>query len=61
MLCVRVGAPRPFGFPYIVRWGDTLSAIGLRYGWSAAYLAQVNHLSNPNFIFAGQVLLIPYH
>ena len=60
-LCVKAGAPVPFGFLYTVKWGDTLSAIALRYRWSVAYLAQVNHLSNPNFIFAGQVLLIPYH
>ncbi|MCX6029521.1 MAG: LysM peptidoglycan-binding domain-containing protein [Chloroflexi bacterium] len=60
-LCVKAGAPIPFGFLYTVKWGDTLYSIGLRYGWSVAYLAQVNHLGNPNFIFAGQVLLIPYH
>ncbi len=60
-LCVRAGAPIPFGFLYVVRHGDTLFSIGVRYGWSVAYLASVNHLPNPNFIFVGQVLLIPYH
>jgi LysM repeat protein len=44
-----------------VKWGDTLSAIGVRFGWSWTYLAQVNHLSNPCFIWAGQKLLIPFH
>jgi LysM repeat protein len=60
-ICVRPAPPRPFGFLYTVRWGDTLSAIGRHYGWSVAYLAAVNHLSNPNLIYAGRLLLIPYH
>lgn len=60
-LCIRAGAPLPFGFLYSVRFGDTLSSIGWRYGWSIWYLASVNHLPNVNYIRAGQVLLIPYH
>jgi lysozyme len=69
VLCVRTVTPPPPppppppgpGWWYTVKWGDTLSSIGARYGWSWHYLAQVNHLSNPNFIWAGQKLLIPYH
>jgi LysM repeat protein len=64
-LCVRTSAPPPpkpcGGFWYTVRCGDTLANIGWRYGWSAAYLAQVNHLCNPNLIYAGQRLWIPGH
>jgi LysM repeat protein len=76
-LCVRKGAappppkpgphpgpgPKPCsdGFTYVVRHGETLSSIGWRYGWSAAYLAQVNHIWNPNVIYAGQRLWIPGH
>jgi LysM repeat protein len=60
-LCLRAGAPLPFGFLYSVRYGDTLYAIAHRYGWSIWYLASVNHLPNVNYIRAGQVLLIPYH
>jgi len=60
-LCIRGGGGVPFGFLYSVKWGDTLYSIGRRYGWSAAYLASVNRLPNPNYIAAGQVLLIPYH
>lgn len=60
-LCVRAGAPIPFGFLYVVQRGDTMFSIATRFGWSVWYLASVNHLPNPNFIFAGQVLLIPYH
>ncbi len=53
--------PPPPGWYYTVRWGDTLSTIARYNGWSTAYLAQVNHLANPNYIFAGQKLLIPNH
>lgn len=60
-LCVRAGAPIPFGFLYVVHRGDTMFSIASRFGWSVWYLASVNHLRNPNVLFAGQVLLIPYH
>jgi LysM repeat protein len=61
VLCVKAGAPIPFGFLYAVRHGDTLYSIAHRFGWSVPYLASVNHLRNPNIIFVGMVLLIPYH
>jgi LysM repeat protein len=61
VLCVKAGAPIPFGFLYAVKRGDTLYSIAVRFGWSVPYLAGVNHLRNPNFIFAGMMLLIPYH
>ncbi len=60
-LCVKAGAPIPFGFLYRVQRGDTLYSIARRFGWGVGYLASVNHLANPNFIFCGMVLLIPYH
>ena len=44
---------------YIVRAGDTLSTIALRYGTTTAALAQANGLSNPNLIRTGQTLTIP--
>jgi hypothetical protein len=47
------------GFTYTVRRGDTLSAIGWRYGSSALELARVNHIRNPNLIYPGQRLWIP--
>ena len=61
VLCVRAGAPIPFGMLYQVQRGDTLYSIARRFGWSVFYLASVNHLRNPNLIFRGMVLLIPYH
>lgn len=60
-ICVAPGGEVPWGFLYEVRRGDTLYSIARRYGWSVAYLASVNHLWNPNQIYAGQILLIPYH
>lgn len=62
-LCVKpdTSGGIPWGFLYEVRRGDTLYSIARRYGWSVSYLASVNHLPNPNQIYAGQVLLIPYH
>lgn len=44
---------------YTVVAGDTLSAIGLRYGVSWQAIAQRNNLANPDYIYIGQVLIIP--
>lgn len=41
---------------YTVRYGDTLSAIASRYGTSISALASLNGISNPNWIYPGQVL-----
>ncbi len=60
-LCVAAGGQIPFGFLYTVQRGDTLFSIARRYGWSVWELARVNHLYNVNYIYCGQVLLIPYH
>lgn len=60
-LCVRTAHPKPCGFWYTVKRGDTLGNIGWRFGWSASYLASVNHLCNPNLIYPGQRLWIPCH
>lgn len=42
-----------------VQAGETLSAIGRRYGFSADTIAQANGLDSVNRIYAGQRLLIP--
>lgn len=44
---------------YVVRRGDTLLAISRRFGVPVATLMRINHISNPNRIYAGQRLLIP--
>ncbi|MBI3740017.1 MAG: LysM peptidoglycan-binding domain-containing protein [Chloroflexi bacterium] len=43
----------------IVRWGDTLTAIAARYDTTSDALVRANALPNPNFIFAGQRLVVP--
>ena len=44
---------------YIVRRGDTLSNIALRYGTTVNEIAGINGIQNPNLIFIGEQLLIP--
>jgi LysM repeat protein len=43
---------------YTVKRGDTLSKIARAYGVSWTWLAEVNNLSNPNKLYAGQVLCV---
>jgi N-acetylmuramoyl-L-alanine amidase len=50
--------PAPGPESYVVRPGDTLSAIALRLGATQAALRAANALSNRNLIYAGQTLLI---
>jgi LysM repeat protein len=44
---------------YVVRRGDTLSAIAWRHGTSVWTLARMNGLANPNYIWTGQRLCVP--
>ena len=56
------GAPAPTppsGNVYIVRPGDTLWSIAMRYGTTPWAIAAANGLANPNFIYPGQRLIIP--
>lgn len=43
---------------YTVRSGDTLSSIASKFGTSYQALASLNGISNPNLIYAGQVLRV---
>lgn len=54
-------APAPIanGQTYTVVSGDTLSAIGARYGISYQSIAVANGIADPNKIYSGQVLRIP--
>ena len=56
-------APLSGGHPgcaqwYKVRCGDTLAKIAARYGTSVWKLASLNHIGNPNLIYAGQTLCV---
>lgn len=44
---------------YVVQPGDTLSGIALSQGTTTDALAQANNVSNPDTIYAGEVLAIP--
>ena len=43
---------------YTVQSGDTLSGIAAKYGTTYQKIAQLNGLSNPNMIYAGQRLRV---
>ncbi|MEW5738304.1 MAG: phage tail tip lysozyme [Myxococcota bacterium] len=51
--------PSGGGARYTVRPGDTLSAIGARFGVSYQSIARANGIANPNLIYSGQQLVIP--
>ncbi len=53
------GVPSTGGHTYIVRAGDNLFRIALRYGTTVYMLMQLNGLSNPNYLYVGQVLSVP--
>ena len=44
---------------HTVRWGENLFRIGLKYNLTWTPIAAANGISNPNLIYAGQVLCIP--
>lgn len=60
-LCVAVSNPPPQQTTYVVQRGDWLSRIAQRFGVSLWSLIQANNLYNPNVIYPGQVLVIPYY
>jgi LysM repeat protein len=55
------GGPPPghHGGVYIVRPGDTVFGIALRYGTTIRAIASANGLANPRLIYVGQRLRIP--
>jgi LysM repeat protein len=58
-----VAAPTPPAVPaplvHVVRGGDTLWDIAIRYGTTVQALVVANRLSNPSFIRVGQAITIP--
>ncbi len=53
--------PTPAPFPtYVVQPGDNVFRIAIKYNTTIYAIALVNGLYNPNFIYAGQTLVIPY-
>lgn len=52
------GSTGDMGRIYIVRYGDTLSGIAVRFGTTVSQLAAVNGIADPNLIYAGEVLTV---
>lgn len=50
--------PQTSSKTYIVQPGDTLSSIAIRYHTTVSHLVMLNHISNPNLIYAGQILIL---
>jgi hypothetical protein len=50
---------QPTCTPYVVTAGDTLRKIAQLYGTTIEAIAQANLITDPNFIFTGQMLCIP--
>lgn len=44
---------------YVVQPGDTLALIAIRFSVTEDALQQLNHLDDPDSVYAGQQLLIP--
>ena len=44
---------------HIVQWGDSLNSIAAQYQVSSLAITRANSLINPNFLSAGQYLIIP--
>jgi LysM repeat protein len=65
-LLVSMGAQVAWAAPdeasyltHVVRPGENLYRIALRYGTSVSAIAAANHIANPNLIYVGQRLIIP--
>lgn len=46
-------------FRYVVQKGDCLNKIALKYNTTVPILVEINHIQNPNLIYAGTVIYIP--
>ncbi len=51
--------PRADAVVHVVRWGETVYLIALRYGTTTSAIVSANNLRNPDFVYAGQRLVIP--
>lgn len=44
---------------HIAQWGETLDIIARRYGVTVSAIVEANGLWNPDYVYAGQILVIP--
>jgi LysM repeat protein len=56
---VAMGFEQPAGTYYTIRAGDTLAGVALRHRTTVPAILQANNLSQSQFIFPGQQLVIP--
>ena len=56
---VAVAAIGPTGATVVVRPGDSLTSIAAHHHTTVAVLVAVNHIANPNLVFAGARLTLP--
>ncbi len=59
LICPGVARPLPKARIYIVKRGDTVWSIAIRFGTTQAAIIAANNLRYPWLIFPGQRLLIP--
>lgn len=56
---LTIPCARPPGRVHVVRPGETLTHIALRYGVNVWTIARANGITNLNFVYVGQRLIIP--
>ena len=58
---LSIGSSRPESdyVTYVIRPGDTLSGIAARFKTTVSVLTELNHISNPDQIYAGETIRIP--
>lgn len=59
VICPGKVRPAPGKQVYVVKHGDTLFSIALRFGTTTTAVAAANNLRHPTLIFPGQRLVIP--
>lgn len=47
-------------FVYVIKKGDCLSVLAEKYGTTVKKLCELNNIRNPDLIYTGNKLLIPY-
>ena len=57
---VNGGAYQGPYFVYVIKKGDCLSVLAQRYHTTVRTLCEMNNINNPDRLFEGQNLLIPY-
>lgn len=57
---VNGGAYNQTCFVYVIKAGDNLTKIAQKYNTTIKELCILNNITNPDLIYAGEKLLVPY-